>query len=233
MTRAEDVAAVVPAFNEEKTVGAVVRALKACPLIGEVVVVSDGSTDRTEEEAVRAGADRLLRLPENVGKGEAMRRGADAVKAGTLFFCDADLLGFSPENAVEILRPVIDGRYDMCTGLRDRGPLLTRVIAHLPLLSGERALRRPVLEGVPPEFLQGFRVEIALNYFCRANGLPYGSVPTRGVRNFRKMEKVGFLRGLAGYLQMIWQIAEAMILVRLAGRKFKARSSKSEESSKS
>lgn len=233
MTKADRIAAVIPAFNEEKTVGAVVRAFKACPLIGEIIVVDDGSTDRTEEEAVRAGADAVLKLPENVGKGEALRQGAAATTAGILFFCDADLLGLSPENVAEIAKPVIEGRYVMCTGLRDRGPLLTRLIAHLPLISGERALKRSVIEGVPPRFLQGFRIEIALNYFCRANGLPYGSVPTRGVRNFRKMEKVGFLRGLAGYLEMIRQIAEAMVLVRLEHKKFEIRSTKLEGNSNS
>lgn len=214
------VAAIVPAYDEEKTVGRVVRTLKASPVIDEVIVVSDGSKDRTAEEALSAGADRVLRLAENVGKGGAVKAGAEATPAELLFLCDADFLDLAPMHVERIVAPVAEGRLTMCTGLRDRGPFLTRVIAHLPLLSGERALRREVLDGVPERFLKGFRIEMALNWYCRANRLPYGSVPTLGVGQVRKFEKVGLLRGLAGYAVMTWQIAEAMVRVRLAKDEF-------------
>ncbi len=208
-------AAIVPAYNEGKTVGVVVRALKACPLIDEVIVVSDGSTDRTAEEAAEAGADQVIRLPVKNGKGEALRRGVAATGAEILFFCDADLLGLTPATIEDILRPVLEGRLAMCAGLRDRGPFLTAIEAHLPLIGGERALRRGVFENVPARFLRGFRVEIALNYSCRINGLPYGGVPSRGVRLVRKMEKVGFWKGLLEYADMFYQGASSMIDVRL------------------
>ncbi|HJV32763.1 MAG TPA: glycosyltransferase family 2 protein [Patescibacteria group bacterium] len=216
------VAAIVPAFNEEKTVGAVVNVLKAARGIDEIIVVSDGSTDGTAEEAAAAGA-RVLRLRENVGKGGAVKMGAAATKADVLFLCDADFIGLEPAHVERLLAPVLEGRLAMCAGLRDRGPFLTRVIARLPLLSGERALRREVLDRVPRRFLEGFRLEIALNWCCRANGLPYGSIPTRGVGQVRKMEKVGVLRGLAGYAVMAWEVAEAMIRVRFAKKEFMKR----------
>jgi hypothetical protein len=146
--------------------------------------------------------------------------GAAATRAEILFLCDADFVGLGPEHVERILAPVAEGRLMMCTGLRDRGPLLTRLIAHLPLLSGERALRRGVLDGIPRRFLQGFRLEMALNWYCRANRLPYGSVPTLGVGQVRKIEKVGLLRGLAGYAVMIWEVAEAMVRVRFAKQEF-------------
>ncbi|HTK59721.1 MAG TPA: glycosyltransferase family 2 protein [Candidatus Baltobacteraceae bacterium] len=213
------VAAIVPAFDEEKNVGRVVRTLKASRGVGEVIVVSDGSTDRTAQEAEAAGA-RVIGLRENVGKGGAVKMGAAATRAEILFLCDADFLGLAPEHVERILAPVLEGRLAMCTGLRDRGPLLTRAIAHLPLLSGERALRREVLDGVPRRFLQGFRLEMSLNWYCRANRLPYGSVPTLGVGQVRKIEKVGLLRGLAGYAVMVWEVADAMIRVRFAKKEF-------------
>jgi glycosyltransferase involved in cell wall biosynthesis len=212
-------AAIVPAFDEEATIGEVVRTLKAARGVDEVVVVSDGSADRTAEAAAAAGA-RVVRLRENVGKGGAVRMGAAATRADVLFLCDADLVGLRPEQVERLLAPVVEARLAMCTGLRDRGPLLTRLIAHLPLLSGERALKREVLEGVPRRFVQGFRLEIALNWYCRANRLPYGSVPTLGVGQVRKMRKRGVVRGLAGYARMILEIADAMVRVRLAKREF-------------
>ncbi len=216
------VAAIVPAFDEEKTVARVVRVLKAARGVDEVIVVSDGSSDRTAEEAAAAGA-RVIRLRENVGKGGAVKMGAAATGAETLFLCDADFVGLEAAHVERILAPVVEGRLRMCTGLRDRGPLLTRIIAHLPLLSGERALKREVLEGVPRRFLQGFRLEIALNWYCRTNGLPYGSVPTLGVGQIRKMAKVGVLRGLLGYARMILEVADAMLRVRFAKKEFMKR----------
>lgn len=214
-----DAAAIVPAFDEAATVGEVVRALKASMLLGEVIVVDDGSGDRTAEVAAAAGA-KVVRLPENLGKGEAVLRGATATQAPVLLLCDADFLGFTAAHAERLLRPVLEGRLAMCAGLRDRGPILTGLIAHLPLLSGERALRRDVLERLPPRFLSGFRLEIALNWACRVNGLPYGAIPTLGVTHVRKMEKRGVLRGLLGYLRMAWEVAEAMIRVRFARKEF-------------
>lgn len=212
-------AAIVPAYDEEGTVASVVRVLRDARGVDEIVVVSDGSTDRTAEEAEAAGA-RVLRLPKNVGKGGAVKRGAALTDAPVLFLCDADLVGLTSAHVERLLEPVLAGRLAMCAGLRDRGPILTSVIAHLPLLSGERALRRDVLEGVPDRFLRRFRLEIALNWYCRANGLPYGSLPTLGVGQVRKIAKRGLARGLLGYAAMIWEIAEAMVTVRMAKREF-------------
>ncbi len=214
------VAAIVPAFNEEKTIAAVVRALKATPSISEVIVVSDGSTDRTVDEAEGAGADRVVRLVSNVGKGDALWHGVETTHARTLFFCDADFIGLTPRHVERLLAPVLKGELAMCTGLRDRGPFLTPIIAHLPLLSGERALKREVIEAVPRRFLKGFRVEMALNYACRARGWPYGSTPTLGVRQVRKMQKIGIWRGLWAYAAMMWEVAEALVQVRLAKNEF-------------
>ena len=82
--------ALVPAFQAEKTVGAVVRGLAAS--VPRVVVVDDGSTDRTGAEAEGAGAE-VLRLASNGGKGTALRAGLARVLEGDathIAFVDAD-----------------------------------------------------------------------------------------------------------------------------------------------
>jgi len=213
-------AAIVPAYNEEKTIGGIVRALKGARGVDEVIVVDDGSGDRTADEARAAGADQVLRLAENIGKGGALRRGVSATSAGLLFFCDADFIGLTLAHVERLLLPVREGRLAMCVGERDRGPALAWLIARLPHISGERALRREVFEGVPARFLRRFRVEIALEYSCKVNRLACGGIPTIGITHVRKMQKIGFFRGLAAYAAMIWQIAEAFVLVRLAKKEF-------------
>src|SRR5207247_1944781 len=89
-------AAIIPAFNEAARLGAVLEPLLAAGSVDEIVVVDDGSADTTAE-VVRAFGERsarvrLLRLPENRGKGGAMHSGALNTDAETILFLDADLI---------------------------------------------------------------------------------------------------------------------------------------------
>ena len=96
------VAAVIPAFNEEATVAAVVEGARR--YVPEVVVVDDGSTDRTADRAAHAGA-RLIRLPQNRGKGGALRAGLANVLAlgcSHVLLMDADLQ-HDPEDIPRLL----------------------------------------------------------------------------------------------------------------------------------
>jgi len=209
------VAAIIPAYNEEKTVGSVVEAVRMSPYVDEVIVVSDGSVDRTHELAEAAGA-RVLHLPKKGGKGEAMLHGVAHTDAPIILFLDADLVGLVPDHLERIVLPVISGSRAMNVGLRDRGWLVNRLMPHLPLIGGERAMSRQVVEGVPPEFIRGFMVESALNYYCRSRGLTYGTVPLPGLTIRRKIDKVGWSQGLKQYARMFAQVGLAMLAVRVA-----------------
>ncbi len=209
------VAAIVPAYNEAQTIQEVVRILKLSPLLDEVIVVSDGSTDRTADIARSAGAT-VFELSENGGKGAAMLYGVHHTDAEIIFFADADLLGFTVDHVEQLVLPVLSGSRVMNVGLRDRGVIMTRFQSILPLISGERAMKRQVIEGIPPEFLQRFMVETALNYYCQSRHLPYGTVFLSGLTIRRKYEKVGWKEGVVQYIRMAIQILTAMITVRIA-----------------
>lgn len=216
MTLSPRIAAIVPAFNEQETVGGVVRVLVSSKLFDEVIVVSDGSTDETAARAREAGATMVHELPFRHGKGAAMAHGVTHTDAPVLFFADADLYGLSKKNIEAVIKPVLDGKRAMNVGMRDRGNFFMKLSAHLPLIGGERALARKVFEDIPDDFKRGFMVESALNYYCRSRHLPYGTAPMPGVTIKRKMDKVGFVRGAGQYLHMWWQIIKAMTAVRLA-----------------
>ena len=72
------VAEIVPAYNEEQTIGTVVEALLQCQIIDELIVVSDGSDDHTVDVASKYPV-KVIELKENVGKGGAMKAGASAL----------------------------------------------------------------------------------------------------------------------------------------------------------
>lgn len=216
-------AAVVPAYNEEKTVGDVVRTLVGSGLFREVIVVSDGSSDGTARAAREAGATLVHELPSNRGKGAALSHGVMHTDAPIVCFFDADLKGFTAEHAAAVLAPVASGACTMNMGLRDRGPFWTSVALRLPRVGGERAMRREIFDAIPPRYLKGFKVESALEYFCKVNGLPSCVTVLKGLSIKRKYEKVGVLRALVQYGAMWAQVAAARLELRLARRQFAER----------
>lgn len=116
--RAGTVSVVVPAFNEEGGIEATLRELREV-LAGiegpsELLVVDDGSTDRTAALAREAGA-RVVSLPENRGYGAALKAGIAAAEGDTLVITDAD--GTYPADAIPELLGFAD-RYDMVVGAR-------------------------------------------------------------------------------------------------------------------
>lgn len=210
------VAAIIPALNEEKTIGDVVRVLKSSALVGEVIVVSDGSVDGTVREAESAGANAVYALPKRGGKGGAMAHGLAHTDAPVVLFADADLKRLTSAHIRAMLQPVLDGKRAMNVGLRDRGWFWTFLAKRLPLVGGERALLREVFENIPDHLRQGFKVEIAMNAYCRTNRLSYGYVLMPGISIVRKMEKFGVWRGLAEYIRMWVAVGKAMFEVRMA-----------------
>lgn len=113
------VSVVLPALDEEATVGTIVAAIRAAlmteevPLIDELVVLDSGSTDRTAEVAAAAGArvvardDVLPRLPAVPGKGEVLWRSLLVTRGDIVCFVDADLREFSPAFVSGIVGPLL------------------------------------------------------------------------------------------------------------------------------
>src|SRR5579875_3469758 len=155
------VAAIIPAFNEERTIGDVVDTVKRCQLVDDVIVVSDGSRDATGETARRRGA-RVIELHENLGKG-----GASATDAQVILLLDGDLVGLTVQHVEDLLRPVLSGDADVCVG-RIKRDLMQWLF---PNFSGQRALLRRVLEAIPDLESTGFGIEAVLSRHVKALGL--------------------------------------------------------------
>ena len=139
-------AAVIPAWNEATTVGAVVYAALDARRVDDVVVVDNASTDATAAAAAAHGA-RVVREP-RPGKGEALRAGVAAVAdADVVVFLDADLVGLRPGHIDDLVAAVRAGGAAMACGLFDRGPVAPHVgqvegveqlASHRPLAGEDR-----------------------------------------------------------------------------------------------
>ncbi|MEV6317459.1 glucosyl-3-phosphoglycerate synthase [Streptomyces sp. NPDC051776] len=113
------VSVVLPALDEEATVGPIVETIRrelmseAVPLVDELVVIDSGSTDRTAEVAAAAGAcvvhrDTILpRLPAEPGKGEVLWRSLLVTSGEIVCFVDADLRAFSASFVSGIVGPLL------------------------------------------------------------------------------------------------------------------------------
>ena len=205
------ITAIVAAYNEEKTIGDVLRALTANPLIHEVIVVSDGSTDDTV--LISRGFDvRTIALRENRGKGFAMRVGVDYASNDILFFVDGDMWNVTERTIESLILPVLRDECEMNIGVRHRGPVLD--FLHLkmqcgPVLSGIRVMKREVFERVPPQYQERFKIEAALNCFCSRAGFRQQHTIIYDLRHLTKESK----RGLADGLMARWDMSREVFLL--------------------
>jgi glucosyl-3-phosphoglycerate synthase len=208
------VSVVLPARDEESTVGDVIASVK--PLLGnlvdELVVIDDGSTDATARRASEAGARVVHRdevLPELKplpGKGEVLWRSLAATSGDLLVFLDADLVDPDPKFVPALLGPLlcepdihlVKAFYRRPIGDEDSGggrvtelmarPLLSALKPELSgviqPLAGEYAGSRALLEAVP--FAAGYGVEIGLLLDAHATvGLNGIAQVNLGVRQHR------------------------------------------------
>jgi glycosyltransferase involved in cell wall biosynthesis len=196
-------AAIIPAWNEAATIGAVVFAALDARTVGDVVVVDNASTDATARVAAAHGA-RVVREA-TPGKGEALRAGVAATDAEIVVFLDADLVGLRPDHIDRLVATVARGEADMACGLFDRGPVANAIFLEgLPVLTGQRALRRAVFEQLDLADVRGYRVEAALNSLVARRGLARRDDVLDGLWHRTKEEKLASpVVGYAAKLAML------------------------------
>ncbi len=205
------ITAIVAAYNEENTIADVLRALTSSPLIDEVIVVSDGSTDDTVRIS-RSFDVKTIALRENRGKGYAMRVGVDYASHDTVFFVDGDMCNVTERTIESLVLPVLRDECDMNIGVRHRG--LTLDFLHLkmqcgPVLSGIRVMKREVFERVPSKYQERFKIEAALNCFCSRSGYRQQHTIIYDLRHVIKESK----RGLADGLRARWDMSSEVFLL--------------------
>ena len=108
----KSVSIVIPAYNEEATVAKVVSVARKLSYVTEVIVVDDGSTDRTVEEAESAGATVISHIM-NEGKGSAIKTGFKNSHGNIVAFIDADISNFTSEKIDKIIRPILEDQTDI------------------------------------------------------------------------------------------------------------------------
>ncbi len=206
------VAIVMPAYNEEKTVGGIVRRAKK---YGKVIVVDDCSRDNTTMEAGKAGAI-VIRHNVNKGLGSALRTGFSAAlktKPDAVITIDADGQ-HKPEEIGKFLAQIENG-YDFVLGERDLSKYpftkkfgnfflnwITNFVSGTRLRDTESGFRAFKADGLKKLYLKARRYEIAVEIVFEVgrNRLKYTSVP---ISSPHYVKGVGVWDGVKNFLYLL------------------------------
>lgn len=177
------ISVLIPAYNEENNIHATLEGLKQfdenyCKTNGlelDILVIDDGSSDKTYVRAVENGAE-VIRLDKNAGKGGALRAGINRAKGDIVVFLDADLRESSRE-VYKLIDPILKDEVDVTVArfqpvAGKKGFGFVKTLAYYGIkfftgesfssgLSGQRAFKRSVLESVK-DIPDGYGIEVGM-----------------------------------------------------------------------
>lgn len=200
----------IPAFNEEANLSQVVKVALASQL-GPVLVVDDGSSDKTAELAFAAGAV-VLSLESNQGKGSAVYAGAEHLETPVILLLDADLTGLNPKHLHDLAKPVLNKEVEMSRGVFSGGRFATTLAQNLaPYLNGQRAIRREKLLALTSLKGSGYGIEVLITQAAIRENWRTCDIALADVSQLMKEEKRGFWKGLKQRLQGYTEIIKTLL----------------------
>ncbi len=185
------ISAIICAYNEEETIKNVVTTVSDY-FFDEVIVINDGSTDKTDE-IVRGLTDlhnlKYIPLSENKGKGYAMATGVKNSIGDIITFIDADLSSLTEEHFSQLITPLFSKEADMVLG-QPTETLINYSVNPFKALSGQRTVLKsdilPILEDISTS---RFGVETLINLYYRANGKKVKYILLNGLKHPTKYQK--------------------------------------------
>jgi len=210
----QKISIVIPAFNEEGRIDFVLDVVKKVKNISEIIVVDDGSDDRTSEIARNKGAN-VIKLPFNHGKFLAVKKGILQSTGDIVVVLDADLLNLKPEHLIKLINAVKDIK-TVSIAKFIKGRFFTDHYGAKKHLSGQRGAYRSFWldffqeienQGLTEEKLLkiGFALEYEMNRFIKIKNYKKVYVEWFGVSHVLKEEKMS-LRGFVQRIKMYYEI---------------------------
>jgi glycosyltransferase involved in cell wall biosynthesis len=187
-----NVSCIIPAFNEASRIGRVLSVAQVCPLINEIIVVDDGSTDNTADVVRKHSDITFIEHPQNKGKSASVYDGIKRATGDYILLLDADLLNLTPDDLDRLVRPVTEGRTDVTISLRGNTPVLWKWIG-IDYISGERCFHRSLCEDALESIknLRGFSLEVFLNQLIITKRLRVTVIPWMHVESPLKRRVFG------------------------------------------
>lgn len=215
------ISCVICAYNEEKNIGAVLKALSQQPLIEEIIVVNDGSSDNTASVAATYPRVRVLSHETNKGKSTAMVTGIRATQHEYLLFLDADLINITPEDVTKLCKPVLEGTADMSISLKKNSLLIYKILG-IDFISGERFYKKSFFDNHIDHILKltQFGVEVYTNRSIIQNNMRIAVVRLNTISHMRKADKIGAWKGFVAEIKMILDILKTVSIIEIIGQNY-------------
>jgi glycosyltransferase involved in cell wall biosynthesis len=216
------ISCIICAFNEAPRIGAVLAVASVHPLLSEVIVVDDGSTDGTAEVVRRFPSVKLISCETNRGKSAAMALGIAAAQNEMLMLLDADLKGLAAEHITALAAPVLSGTAEVSMSLRQNSLLMFRAIG-LDFVSGERVVKKELLSEALKEIhgLPRFGIEVFMNNLIIARRRSIAVIHWLDVTQARKTEKLGYWKGIRAEWRMISDLLKVTYPLALFSQTFR------------
>ena len=198
------ISCIVCAYNEADKISRILSVISGHPLLSEVIVVNDGSTDETDAVLSTFSNLTVLSYTENRGKTYALSQGIARANGDYVLLLDADLSGVTADDICDLVEPVLAGWADTSLSLRRNSLAIYRMIG-LDFVSGERLIPLTLVEPHLNQMaaLPRWGGEVFLNRLITSAAVSIAVVRWTGVYNIRKSEKVGWLKGSLEELFMI------------------------------
>lgn len=186
------ISAIICAYNEEKTIENVISSVSQAQIITEIVVVNDGSDDKTKEiiESLKNKIPlKAIHLPENKGKGYAMATGIENSTGEIIVFIDADISGLLDVHLTQLITPLITNEADMVLGFPSN-TLISYKINPYKHFTGERSLIKKEIEPILNKIKYSeYGAEWLINQYYKKNKKTVVKIYLQGLRHFSKYEK--------------------------------------------
>ncbi len=184
------IAVLIPAYNEEERIGAVLDLVTQIPFINQIVVVNDGSKDKTAYVVSKYPVT-LINHPYNRGKTAALKSGLESVNAEFIVSLDSDLTGLKKEHILSLLQPVLSGKLDMAIAQFVKARAFTDIAHRVsPVLSGQRAARIRLWQDIFVWAENNFRLSIWRKFLRLVRRNLRGFL--RNVRVKSTIEEIGY-----------------------------------------
>lgn len=204
------ISAIIPIYNEEKTLGTIVERLIQNPLINEVICVNDGSTDQSITILEKFdGKVKVIDLGKNYGKGYALAKGVDKASSDIVAFFDADLINLKNSHIVDLLKPVLkSNKYKAVLGYPTGPSRISRYICKVfKDITGERAYyRKDLIPHLKEITKTRFGVEIYLNGLFKPSQIK--KLPLETLYHLYKQEKHGGKKAVQETMKEIFEIVQ-------------------------
>lgn len=183
---------IIPAFNEAGSIGKLIKEIHSSILQADLVIINDGSWDRTEEEALKAGAF-VASLPHNLGIGGAVQTGYQ-IAADEDYDVAVQIDGdgqHDPAYTAQLIQPILNGTLDFCIGSR-------------------------FLNESSGAYRSTWARRAGIRFFCRLLGFSTGLLLTDPTSGFRAVGKK-LIRSFATYYPVDFPEPEAVKIAKRQG----------------